>query len=47
MSEEELKLLLRQEVKRRPAPRQGFLQRIYCRYSRVRRDREMHNLGLR
>jgi len=45
LSEEELKRLLRREAKRRP-PRKQHLNRIYCRFSRLRRDRECAELGL-
>jgi hypothetical protein len=45
LSENELYKLLIQEWKRNP-PRIQHLNRIYCRYSRLRRDREREGLGL-
>jgi len=44
-SEEKLMLLLNREVAR-SVPRKQYLNRIYCRFSRVRRDRETRELGL-
>lgn len=46
LSEDELRALLRREARHRPAPRLLYLNRIYCRMSRLRRDRERGALGL-
>jgi hypothetical protein len=46
LPEADLQTLLKREAQRRPAPRPVYLNRIYCRFSRVRRDRELAALGL-
>ena len=46
LPEEELEVLMNREAQRSPEPRQQYLNRVYCRFSWLRRQRERAELGL-